>query len=255
MLEHRLAAAERTGDETGTALCDRVECINSAHVRLHDAVGARLLLVAADSHLHGPALHHGHLDIVALGVGQHGDGIVYLILTGSGHALDGIKPFERERNHDFVRQPALFDLAQPSCSLDLVAGLCDGGEIPELVVVKRCGVLAALEEYIFHGGQVVLQAVVAAHQQAGAQNRLQHMAVKLYLVTLAQAAGTLVNLGEGILAVHLDYLGHELDAVKIDVTDFVLCHMTIELDGHQVGDNTRYNTGCFHIVKSILFLL
>ena len=37
MLKHGRAAAERTGDEARTALCDRVESVDRTHSCLHDA--------------------------------------------------------------------------------------------------------------------------------------------------------------------------------------------------------------------------
>ncbi len=246
MLEDGLAAAERTGDEAGAAFGDGVQGVDHPDARLHDAVGTRLLAVTLDGHLDGPFLGHRDIDVFSLGVGEDGDDGIHVVGSFRFDGFDGVIALESERDHDLVGQPAFLDLAQPVGRDDLVAGFRDGREIPKFFTVQGVGVLAALQEDVLHGGEVVLQAVIDAGQQAGTQGDLQHPAFELHLVAALEAAGAFEHLHGGVFPVHLDYLGHHLDAAQVDVADLVLGHRSVHQDGHQVRDDPRNNTCSFH---------
>ena len=249
VLQHRLAATERARDKAGTAFGDRVHRVDAAHARLHDAEGARLFHVAAHRHLDGPFLGHRDVVVFALGVGQDRHRVVYRMVAFTDDGFDGIFALEGKRNHDFVREPALLDLAEPVGRHHLVAHFGDGGEVPDLAVVQGRGVFAAAEEDVFHRLEVVLQTVVVAREQARAEGNLQHMAVKLDGIALLQSAGAFVNLDKRILARDLDDLGHQPGAAEVDVADLVLRHVAVDSDGHEVGNDAGYNTCAFHIGK------
>ena len=130
MLKHRLAASERSRDEARATFRDRVQCVDTADACLHHLVWTRFLDVSAHSHLHRPFLCHRDVDIFAVGICQDSDGVVDFILSGFSHFLHGVSAIECERHHDFMRQPAFFDLTQPVGCDDLVASLSDRCEVP-----------------------------------------------------------------------------------------------------------------------------
>ena len=169
-------------------------------------------------------------------------------MTGGNDGFDGVRALEGERDHDLVGKPAFLDLAQPVGRDDFVTGLGDGGEVPEFLVVQRVGVFAALEEDALHRGEVVLQAVVDAGQQARTQGDLEHPSFELDLVAAPEAAGALEHLYGGVLPVDLDDFGHHLDAGQVDVADFILRHRSVHQYGHKVRDDTRNNTCSFHSI-------
>ncbi len=144
-------------------------------------------------------------------------------------------------------QPAFLHFSQPVGGDDLVTHLGDGGEAPQLFAVQGVCVFAALQEYFFHGGQVVLQAVVYAGKQAGAQLDLQHASFKLDGVSVFEAAGALEHLHGSGVSVYLDDLCHHLYSLEVDVADLILGDGPVYLYGNQVGDDTRHYTFCFHI--------
>ena len=255
VLQHGLAAAERARDKARTAFGNRVERVHAAYAGLHDAVGAGLLDISADGHLDRPALDHRHLVLLAVGIGQDGHLVVDPVVAFGRDALDFVFTLEREGDHDFVREPAFLDFAQPVGGVHRVAGLGNRGEMPDLVVVQRCGIFAAFEEYVLHRGEVVLQTVVAAGEQARSELDLEHVALEFDLVALAQAAGALINLHEGVPARHLDDLGHHFRAAQVDVADLVLRHVAFETHRHQVGDDSGNYTCSFHYLFFIFVLL
>ena len=253
VLEHGLAAAERSGNEARTAFRDGVEGVDDAHARFHDAAGARFFLIALDGHLDRPFLPHADRDFFSLFVHQDGYFLVDVVLSGGCDGLDGEFALEGEGDHDFVGQPAFLDFAQPVCGHDLVAGGGDGREVPELGVVQRVGVFAALEEDILHGGEVVQEAVIDAGQQAGSQGSLQHPALELDFVAVLQAARAFEYLHRCVLARHLDDLRHEGGVFQGDVADLVFGNRAVHTDGHEVGNDSGYDTSGFHI--SFIFIV
>ena len=82
-----LPAPNGPGMKARTAFGQRVEGVDRTHARLHDAVGARFLDIAADRLLHGPALHHRHLVVAAFGVGQDGHRVGDLVRARRGDLL------------------------------------------------------------------------------------------------------------------------------------------------------------------------
>ena len=254
VLKHRLAAAERTGNEAGTAFCNGVEGVYHADARFHDLVGTGLFLVALDSHLYGPFLDHGHLHFLSLPVLQHGNLRVYGVGSGFLDGFDGVFSLEGERHHDFVGQPAFLYLSQPVGRHYAVSGLGKGSEVPFLLPVQRVRVFTSLEKDVLHGGQVVLQAVINAGQQAGTQLDFQHAAFELHRVSSLEAAGALEHLDGGVVSVYLDDLCHHLDPLEVYVADFILRNRSVHLHGDQVTHNTGYNTFSLHILFLFFFV-
>ena len=84
-----------------------------------------------------------------------------------------------------MRKPSFFHLSQPVGCDDFVARLCDGGEIPEFLVIQGIGVFPTLEEHSGHCRKVVLQTVVYAGQKTGAEGCLEHLAEELNRVAAA----------------------------------------------------------------------
>ena len=135
VLQHGLAAAERSGDEARATFGDGIERVDGAHTRFHHLEGTRFLRIAAHGHLDRPFLHHCHFHILAFRVGQRGDGVSDLVLSSSRNTLHSVRPFEVERHHDFVGQPAFLDFAQPVGGHHLVASLGEGCEVPKFLFV------------------------------------------------------------------------------------------------------------------------
>ena len=184
MLEHRLAAAERTRYEACAAFRYRVESVDHPDSGLHYAGWTRFLPVALDGHLYRPSLGHRHLHVLAFLIDQDGDHLVHVVFSGPGYALDRIFALEGERNHYLVVQPAFLDVAEPVCCDHLVAGLCQRGEFPELFVVEGVGVFPSLEEDACHCGEVILQSVVAAGKQTRTKGHLKHLVLELDAVSV-----------------------------------------------------------------------
>ena len=247
VLQHGLAGAERPRDEARTAFGQRVEGVDRTHARLHDAVGARFLDVAADRLLHGPALHHRHLVVAAFGVGQDGHRVGDLVGARRSDALDRIAARHREGNHDLVGNPLLLHLAQPRSGRDLVARLGQRRELPRLIEIDRVGDRTAFDEETIHLFEVVLQSVVVARQQTRSQRRFEHVAFEFDPVADFQTARAVVNLHVGVVADDFDDLGHHFGIARPHVTDLVLGHRPVRLDDDDVGDDTVYTSCSFHI--------
>ena len=130
VLQHGLAASERSGDEARAAFGNGIERVDGAHTRLHHLEGTRFLHIATHGHLDGPFLHHHHLHLLAFRVGQRGNGVGDFVLASGSHVFHGVSAFKIERHHDFVRQPAFLDFAQPVGGDDLVVGLGNGRKVP-----------------------------------------------------------------------------------------------------------------------------
>ena len=81
VLEHGLAASERTRDEARTSLCDRVEGVDDADTGFHDSVRPRFFLVSFDCNFHRPFLGHGNFNILAFSIGQHCDDLVNIVFA------------------------------------------------------------------------------------------------------------------------------------------------------------------------------
>ena len=255
VLQHGFAATEGPGDKARTTFCDGVHGVDYTYPRFHDAVGTRFFLIAFDGHLYGPFLGHGDLDVFAFLVGENGNDRVDVIFSLFLDGLHRIAAFEGKRNHDFVWQPAFFYFTQPVCGLYFVTGFGDRGERPQFLVIQGSGVFAALEEHIFHGGQVVLQAIINTGEQAGAQLHFQHAALEFYGVAALEAAGALEHLHGSILSVHLDDLCHHLDALRSDEADLIFCNGTVNFHRNKVTYDTGYNSFCFHIWLLIMLCI
>ena len=217
VLEDGLAAAERAGDEPGASLGDRVEGVDAPQAGLHDLAGPGFLLVGFHGHLDGPFLGHGDISGLPVLVRQGSHDHVDVIVAGGDDPFDLELSLEGEGNHDLVGQPAFFHLPEPVPGDHRVALGRYRGELPDLVVVERVGVLAPLEEHALHRGEVVLQAVVHAGQQAGAEGDLKHLAEELDLIPVLEAPGALEHLHGGLVAVDLDDLGQQWGAPQSDV--------------------------------------
>ena len=254
VLKHRLTRTERSGDEARTALGQRVESVDGPHARLHDARGARLLPVTAHGLLHGPPLNHRNIVIPTVGIGDDGDRVRNLVLSGGHDALDRIGSLHREGYHDLVLDPLLLDLAQPRCGRNLVAGLGQRLELPLLLEVDRVGDRTARDEQTVHLLQVVLQTVVVARKKTGSERRFQHVTLEFDLFADLQSAGRVENLHVGIVAHDLDDLGHHLGIPAVNVTDFVLADRAVRLHDHDVRDDTVYSSCCFHYLFYCLLI-
>ena len=194
------------------------------------------------------------LKVLAVGVGEHGDGLIDGVFTRRSDALDRILALEGEGNHDLVGQPAFLDFAEPVGRDDAVAGFREGREGPEGFPVERVGVFAALEENARHGLQVILQSVIDAGKQAGTEGDLEHFSEEFDIVAVLESAGAFEHLDRGFITVYLDDLGEELLAADGDVAEFILRHRPVHGHGHEVRDDARYLSFCTHIV-SFCFLL
>ena len=253
MLEHRLARAERSGNEARAALGHRVEGVDGAHARLHDARRTRLFAVTAHGLLDGPPLHHRDVVVAPLGIGHDGHGVGHPVLAGRDDALHRVGVGHREGDHDLVHDPLLLDLAQPRRGRDPVAGGGQRRELPFGPEVDGVGDRAAGDEQSVHLLQVVLQTVVIARQQARGERRLEHVALELDAVADLQAAGAVENLHIGRIAYDLDDLGHHSGISRVNVADLVLRHGAVGLDDHDVGNDTVYASRGFHRIFHCLF--
>ena len=252
-MQHGLAAAEGTRDETRAAFGDRIQRVDATHTRLHHFEGTWFLHITAHGHLDGPFLHHRHLHFLAFRVSQCGNGVRNLVLSSGDHILHGVCPFEVERHHDFVGQPAFLDFAQPVGGNHLVARLGDRREVPKFLFVEGLGVFTAFQKHAFHGGEVVLQAVEVARKQTRSQGHLKHVALEFHFVANLQAAGALKHLHGGLVPVHFDDLCHQLDAVEVDEADLILCHRAVHLHSDEVCNDSCNFSCCFHMLLFLLF--
>ncbi|KAF5034120.1 hypothetical protein DSECCO2_599510 [anaerobic digester metagenome] len=64
--------------------------------------------------------------------------------------------------------PVLLNFAQPASGNHDIAGFCQRYEVPGLIRVDGCCVLATAEESTFHFIKIILQAVKIARQNTGA---------------------------------------------------------------------------------------
>ena len=167
MLENGLSAAERPGDESGTAFGDGIEGVDAPHSGLHDPLRPGFLLIGLDRDLHRPFLGHGHIVGLAGVIGQHGDHHVDVVTSFRNDFLYFVLAFIGEWDHDLVGEPSFFDLSEPVSGDDLVTFRDEGSEIPEFLMIQRIGVLTSFQEHRLHCGQVVLQPVIHAGEQSG----------------------------------------------------------------------------------------
>ncbi len=222
MLKHGLTCTERSGDETCTALADRVGRIDGTNASLKELEGTRFGFVSHDSFLYRPLLDHRHLLLIAVSVKKHGDCVTDLVLAFLNDGFDGVLAFEYERNHDLVGLMVLIDLTQPRSGFNLVADLSQRLERPELVLIKREAVLASLEEHAGQLVEVVLQAVVVTAEQTGTKRHLQHVTGELNEVTDLQTTRRFKHLNKHVVAGNLNYLCHQFHIADVNVADLVL---------------------------------
>ena len=103
VLEHGFTCTEGTRDKACTTLYDGVHGIDNTYTGLEQLEGTGLVYIVGHSHLYGPALNHVHLDIIALLIGEYGDGILNRILTLLGDRLHGAYTLLLEGNHNLKR--------------------------------------------------------------------------------------------------------------------------------------------------------
>ena len=147
VLEHGLTGTERTRDKACTPLAERVRRVDGTYTCLEQFEGTRFLAVRQDGFLYRPFLHHGHVVVITLCVGQHGHRVVDGVLTGFGNQLHRVCAFEYEGHHNLMRLMVLIYFAKPSSSFYLVANLSDRSKRPFLLLVQREVILTALEEH------------------------------------------------------------------------------------------------------------
>ncbi len=94
MLEHGLAAAERSRNESGAAFSDRIERVNAADSSLHDLLWPWFFLIGLDSDLNRPFLSHRDEMVLTICTSQHSDHHVDVVLASLCDFLHGIFPFE-----------------------------------------------------------------------------------------------------------------------------------------------------------------
>ena len=184
--------------------------------------------------------------VAPLGVGHHGDRIGYLIFTGSGDALDRIVFGHREGHHDLVGHPLLLHFAQPRGGAHFVARLGQRRELPHGVEIDRIGHRTAGDEQTVHLFEVVLQTVVVARKQTRGQRHFEHVPLEFDPIADFQTARAVENLDIGAVAYDLDDLGHHFGITRMDIADLVLAHGSVDLDDHDVGNDTVYTSCCFH---------
>ena len=134
MLHDGLAGTEGAGDGSRAALGDREELIDDTLTGVHGTAGDVLLLIGSCD-TDGPALDHAELVLCALRVFHDGDGL----LNGELAALDADDlAGDAVRDHDLMQDRArLLDGAEHVARAHLIAGLCDGDELPLLLAVER----------------------------------------------------------------------------------------------------------------------
>ena len=81
MLQHSLSGSERTRNKSGTALYNRIQCINHTHTRLKQFIGTRFLSIVHHCFLNRPLLNHIHRNIITFLVGQDSNCIFNGIFT------------------------------------------------------------------------------------------------------------------------------------------------------------------------------
>ena len=110
MLQHRLSCTEGTRDKACTTLNDGVHRINRADTCLQQLEGAGFLTVAGDRPLHRPLLHHGHLHLRTIRIGQDSHRVINGICALSSHLFHGVGALERKGYHDLMRLGILIHL-------------------------------------------------------------------------------------------------------------------------------------------------
>ena len=249
MLEDGLSAAERTRDEARSAFSNRVEGVDHPDSRLHDLLRPRLFLVGLHCHLYRPSLDHRDVDILSVSSGQDSYRVVDLVRAGGHDGLHGVLSPERERHHDFVREPSFLDLSEPVSGLHLVSDLGQRGEFPVLRVVERIRVLASPEEDGVHCCKIVLESVIDAGKKTGPERNLEHPSFELYGISVLQSACAFEHLDRSLVSGHLDDLREEGSAVQSDVAELILGYRSVNLDGYKVGNDSCYLTCCFHMMS------
>ena len=115
-------------------------------------------------------------------------------------------------------------------------------------MVERVGIFPSLQEDSLHRGQIVLETIVNAGEKTRPQGDFEHPAQEFHLVSVLQSACAFEHLDGSPVSVHLDDLCEKRSPAKGDVAEFVLRDRPVDLDRHEVRDNTGNCTFGFHIM-------
>ena len=135
-----------------------------------------------------------------------------------------------------VREDAFGDAADVVAGNELVAGLCDRGEVPDGFHVEGVEIEPALEEESGLFGeevQGVLESVVDLGEEAGSECDAQHVAGEFDGVVDLESGGAFVDLEVGAVAAHADDLAFEFLVADFDVGDFILHDRGVEFHRDQ----------------------
>ena len=116
-------------------------------------------------------------------------------------------------------------------------------------MVEGFGVFSSFQEYPCHGGEVVLQSVIAAGQKSGTQSGFEHLVLEFYGVPVFKSSGAFEYLDGSVFPVYLDDLGHESCAAAVDIAYLVLRDRSVRQDSDQVGYDTCDLSCTFHIIS------
>jgi len=240
LLEDGFPGAEWPRNAGGPAFGQGEEDVDQSALGQKRPVGDDPLLIGAERHLHGPLLLHGDVHPAALVVFDLRDRVVHRVLAAGADRDDLPRSLEPERNHDMVRKEPLRHAAEKVAGLDDGAGL-DAGlrrELPEPLFVEGRQILPSSEKeagIVFQFGQRVLQAVVDALEQTGAQRCAEQFAGKIYGVAHAQAGSALENLHVDLAIADTDDLRLERHPFADDEGHLVLhdIHRLVNLAGNQ----------------------
>ena len=155
-------------------------------------------------YLDRPFLGHGYILLLTCFIYEDSDHHIDVVVACSDDFLDLVFTLETEWHHNLVREPAFLDFSEPVSGLHLVANFGYRGEFPRFLVVQRIGIFTSLEEYGFHGCQVVLKAIVNARQQARPQRDFQHPSLELHRVTVLKPPSALKHLDGCFVSIDLD---------------------------------------------------
>mmetsp|Transcript_40100 Transcript_40100/g.123888 ORF Transcript_40100/g.123888 Transcript_40100/m.123888 type:complete len:654 (-) Transcript_40100:17-1978(-) len=242
-----LAAAEGTRDGARAALDGREEGVEDA-LAGEQRVVARLLLGDGARRADGPAVHQLDLLLLAVELDLH-DVILERVVARLRDVRDAALHARRQHDGVVVQQGVLGDVTEDVAAGDHVADAHLGLEVPLLLAVER-GHLDALgdEDVLDHaedGVERALDAVEDLAHDARAELERERLAGAVDGVAHGEAAGLLVHLDRGGVALKADDLADE--AERADLHQLV--HGSA---GHAVGDDDGAGHGLDGALHALL---
>ena len=58
----------------------------------------------------------------------------------------------------------------------------------------------------------------------------------------------------GVIALHFNYLCHQVASLHCHVANLILCYWSVCKDGHEVGDHSYHLASCFHLYLVFIYL-